>query len=38
MQVFSRLRDKDTSIPAGRVNQDRAVALVDRAAMALPGI
>jgi hypothetical protein len=30
--MLARLRAGDRSIPAGRVAQDRAVALVDRAA------
>ena len=31
-EMFARLRNKDPSIPAGRVRQDRAIVLADRAA------
>jgi hypothetical protein len=31
---LARLRDADASIPAGRVSQDRALVLADRAAAA----
>ena len=30
--MLARLHDRDQSIPAGRVSQDRAVILADRAA------
>jgi 6-phosphogluconolactonase len=32
--ALARLRDGDPSIPAGRVSQDRAIVLADRAAAA----
>lgn len=35
VEVLARLRNKDEKIPAGRVNQDRALVLADRAAALL---
>jgi len=32
VSMLKRLRDADTSIPAGRIRQDQALILADRAA------
>lgn len=36
-QMLMRLRDADLSFPAGRVSQDQALVLADRAAAAVLG-
>jgi 6-phosphogluconolactonase len=36
-EMLARLRAGDESIPAGRVRQDQALVLADRAAAGLPG-
>ena len=33
VEAFARLRDGDASIPAGRIQRDKAVVLADRAAV-----